>query len=342
MVVLAVFGLAGGVAAQKSAPLTLVQTITLPATITGNLDHFGIDVPGHRLFLAADAAHAVLVIDLQSGTLVHTITGLGQPRAVLYRPDLGSLYIIDGETGEVKVYDGTSYRSVTSTRRSLVKSAVPLMPNADAIGYDPESKLLYVDSSGPDPKKKTSLFNMVDTSSGYKGTDMEIDGDALGAMALETEGPLIYVNNTAKHEVDVIDREKWAIVAKWPVTMGQDNVAMALDEGAHRLFVGCRNGQIVVFNTENGQEIKALPIDAGVDDLAFDSLSRRLYAACGGAKGAVDVYQEGEGDQFKSLGHVTTGPDARDGELAPDLHRYFVSVPAHATDPAKVLVFSIN
>jgi DNA-binding beta-propeller fold protein YncE len=324
-------------AAEKKAPLTLVQTFPLPATVKGGLAHFGIDVEGHRLFLPAEDAHAVLVLDLQTGSLVHTIDGLGRPRAALYRPDLGSLYIVDGESGEVKVYDAATYRLVRAANRTA-----HMMPNADSIGYDPETKFLYVDSAGPDPNKKSSLFNFVDTSSGYKGTDMELDGNRLQGMALEMEGPLIYLNNTAKHEIDVIDRKEWTLVAKWPVTMGQENVAMALDEAAHRLFVGCRNGDIVVFNTETGEEVKALPIAAGVSDLAFDPLTRRIYAACASGDGAVEVYQENDGDRFEKVGRVTSGPDAGDGELVADIHRYFISVPAHGKEPAKILVYQIQ
>jgi DNA-binding beta-propeller fold protein YncE len=327
------FGPSPAQAAEK-APLTLVQTFTLPATVKGSLAHFGIDVEGHRLFLPAEGAHAVLVIDLQTGSIVHTIDGLGQPRAALYRPDLGSLYIVDGESGEVKVYDASTYRLVRAANRTS-----HMMPNADSIGYDPETKFLYVDSAGTDPNKKSSLFNFVDTSSGYKGTDMELEGDKLRDMALETEGPLIYVNNTAKHEIDVIDRKEWTLVAKWPVTMGQENVAMALDEAAHRLFVGCRSGDLLVFNTETGQELKKLPIAAGVNDLAFDPLTRRIYAACGSS---VDVYQEGDGDQFEKVGQVASGPDAGDGKLVPDIHRYFISVPAQGKQPAKILVYQIQ
>lgn len=333
---LAAFGLSVGLAAQKGAPLTLVQTFPLPATVKGKVDHFGIDPQGHRLFLAAEDAHAVLVIDLQTGAIVHTIDGLGRPRAVLYRPDLGSLYIIDGQSGEVRVYDAANYHVVRAANRTS-----KMLPDADSIGYDPETKFLYVDSAGMDPKKKTSLLSYVDTSSGYKGTDMEIDGDKLEAMALETDGPLLYLNNEARHEVDVINRKEWTLVAKWPVTMGQENVAMALDEAAHRLFVGCSNGTIVVFNTENGQEIKTLPIAAGVDDLAFDPLTRRIYASCASGGGTIDVYQENDGDQFQSLGHVASGPNAETADLVPELHRYFVSVPAHDSEPAKVLVYQV-
>lgn len=333
LAVVSLIGTSPARAAEK-APLTLVQTFTLPATVKGPVAHFGIDVEGHRLFIPAENAHAVLVLDLQTGSIVHTIDGLGQPRAAFYRPDLGSLYIVDGESGEVKVYDAATYRLVRAANRTT-----HMMPNADSIGYDPETKFLYVDSAGTDPNKKSSLFNFIDTSSGYKGTDMELEGDKLRDMALETAGPLIYVNNTAKHEIDVIDRKEWTLVAKWPVTMGQENVAMALDEAAHRLFVGCRSGDLLVFNTETGQEMKKLPIAAGVNDLAFDPLTRRIYAACGSA---VDVYQEGNGDQFEKVGQVASGPDAGDGKLVTDIHRYFISVPAQGNQPAKILVYQIQ
>ena len=347
-ILLAAFGLSTGLAAQSQAPLTLVQTFPLPATVKGTIGQFGVDVAGHRLFLAAEGAHAVLVIDSRTGALLHTIGGLGQPRAVLFRADLGSLNVVDGQTGEVRVYDASTYRPVMSTLRTL-GAAVPVMPNAGDIGYDPATKLLYVDSAGTDSdskdkdkkKKKTSLLNMVDTSTGYKGADMEIDGDALGAMALEKNGPLIYLNNPAKHEVDVIDRVNMVLTAKWPVTMGQDNRAMALDEASHRLFVGCRSGAIVVFNTETGKEIKALPIPAGVDDLAFDPQTRRIYASCGGSQGTIDVYEAKNGDQFQSLGHVASGPDAATALLVSELHRYFVAVPAQGSEPAKVLVYRV-
>ncbi|MDE3157082.1 MAG: hypothetical protein KGN76_18445 [Acidobacteriota bacterium] len=348
-ILLAAVGLSAGLSAQNKAPLTLVQTFPLPATVKGPIGRLGVDVAGHRLFLPAEDAHAVLVLDLRTGALLHTIGDPGGPRAVLFRADLGSLYIVDGRTGEVKVYDAGSYREVMSTRRTL-GAAVPVMPDARDLGYDPRTKLLYVTSAGAESdakgkaardKKKTSLLNMVDTSTGYKGSDLEIDGDALGAMALETKGPLLYLNNPAKHEIDVIDRVNMVLKAKWPVTMGQDNRAMALDEASHRLFVGCASGAVVVFDTKTGTEIKALPIPAGIDDLAFDPQTRRLYACCGGDTGTIDVYQEKDGDQFQSLGRVASGPDAGSALLVPELHRYFVSVPAHGNEPGKVLVYQV-
>ncbi|HVC19038.1 MAG TPA: YncE family protein [Vicinamibacterales bacterium] len=332
-VVAALLCLSGGVSAQGAAPLKLAQRFRLPATVKGSLDHLSVDVGGKRLFVAAEDDHAVLVLDLETGALVHTIGGIGRPHAILFRPGLNGIYVTDGAKGDLKIYDGKTYRPVLSTK---------LGPDTDAIGYDPATKYLYVDSDGSDPHKKYSLLNMVDTSSGYKGTDMHLDGDGLRAMALEKAGPRIYVDNEAKNEVDVIDRENWTLVGRWPVTMGQHNTAIALDEGGHRLFVGCRSGEVVVFDTETGKEIKALPIGAGVDDLAFDAMNNRLYAVSGGGGGSISVYQEKGGDQFESLGRVVSGPGAKTGCLVTALRKFFVSVPAHGSDPAEVLVYDLQ
>jgi outer membrane protein assembly factor BamB len=70
-------------------------------------------------------------------------------------------------------------------------------------------------------------------------------------------------------------------VATWQIATAKLNVVMALDEGSHRLFVGCRSGQIVVFNTGTGKEVANLPIAEGIDDLMFDPASKRVFAATG-------------------------------------------------------------
>ena len=81
------------------------------------------------------------------------------------------------------------------------------------------------------------MLSVVDTTTGKKIADMKIDGETLEAMALESSSTKMYVNNKAKNRVDVVDREKRELLASWPITKGKTNVAMALDEANHRLFV---------------------------------------------------------------------------------------------------------
>src|SRR6267378_3058035 len=314
---------------QEAAPLKLAQTYKLPADVKGNFDHFAIDLAGNRLFATPEAYKAVLVFDLKTGNIIHKISGIEKPHAILYRDDLKRLYVTDGEAGDVKIADSESYKIVSS---------VKLLEDADSIGYDAATKLLYIDNGGGDVHQTYSMLSVVDTTAGKKVVDIKIDGETLEAMTLESATPRLYVNNKAKNQVDVVDRDKRAIVASWPVTKCKTNVAMALDETNHRLFIACRTASMVVMDTQSGKEITALPITKGVDDAVYDPASKRIYAAC---DGNVDVYQQSSPDEYKLLARVPTGPMARTARLVPELKRYFVAVPQHGTDPAKILVFDV-
>ncbi len=319
-----------GARAQDSVPLKLVQTFKLLPDITGNFDHFAFDVKNNRLFATPEGYNAVLVLDLKSGKLIHTIRGIEKPHAILYREDINQLYVTDGEAGELKIFDSTSY---------ALLSTVKLLLDADSIGYDPATKFLYIDNGGGDVHQTYSMISVVDTTARKKVADIKVDGDTLEAMALEKSSPKMYVNNKAKSQVEVIDRSKREIVASWPVTKSRTNVAMALDETDHRLFVACRGGDIVVFDTTSGKELTALPITKGVDDLVYDADSRRLYAS---ADGNVDVYEQSDPDHYRLLGKVPTGPLARTSLLVPAMKRYFVAVPQHGTESADILVFEVH
>src|ERR1700747_122261 len=86
---------------SDTAPLKLVQTIKLPADIKGRFDHFAVDLAGNRLFATPEDNHAVLVFDLKTGKLLHTIKGIGKPHAILYRDDLKQIYVTDGDAGDL-------------------------------------------------------------------------------------------------------------------------------------------------------------------------------------------------------------------------------------------------
>src|SRR3977135_673182 len=284
---------------QMAAPIKLIQTFELPAEVKGNFDHFGIDLKGGPLFATPEGYHAVVVFDLKTGKLAHKIDGIGKPHAVLYREDVNRIYVTDGDAGDLKIFDGTTYSQVSS---------VKLLEDADSMGYDPATKLLYIDNGGGDVHQTFSMLSVVDTTEGQKLADLKIDGETLEAMALEKSTPKMYVNNRSKNQVSVVDREKRELVASWPVTLCKNNVAMALDEANHRLFVACRTGQAGMLDTQTGKEVTSFPITKGVDDITYDAASKRVYAAC---DGAVDIYEQSDPDSYKLLANVPTGPMGR-------------------------------
>src|SRR6202140_3087334 len=157
-----------------TVPLKLVTTYEFPSDVDGKFDHLIVDLDGHRLFTTPHKS--VDVFDLDTGKLIHRITGVEVPHALLYRQDLQRLYVTDGEPGALKIFDGKTY--------DLIKS-VKLLPDTDAIAYDPTTKYIYVVNGGGDAKMTYSTISIIDTSKGDKVGEMKIDGETLDAMEIE-------------------------------------------------------------------------------------------------------------------------------------------------------------
>ena len=318
---------------QTPEPLKLIQTIGMQDVPVGPYtDHLAVDVKGQRIFATPQARKSVQVFDLNSGRFLHEIAGLGNPHAVLYRGDLERIYVVDGEPGLVRIYDGRDYHSLQT---------VSLLADADALGYDPATKLAYVTNGGRGAKLDYTVLSAVDTGTGEHIGDIKVSTGVLEALAIESSTSKIYINLPRDNQVAVLDRDKRTVITTWPLTRGKKNMAIALDEGRHRLFVGCRNsdmsGTIVVIDTQTGKEIDSLPIGGWVDYLAWDPFSNRIYASCG--TGYVYVFQARDPDHYDLAGKAETAVMAKTALLVPELHRLFVGVPHIGGTSAKILVF---
>ena len=316
------FAMAQSLKSVQTQPLTIGKT---------KFDHFGIDLEHHRLFATAEDQHEVLVLDSSSGKLIGHIQGVAKPHAVLYRADLDRIYVTDGVDGAVKTFDGKTYKQLAS---------IPLAKDADAIGFEPARNLLYVVNGGKDAGQSYSFVSVINTTTGKKDAEIRVDGETLEGMALDIWRPRGYVNNKAKNAVTVLDRWNNKVVASWTVTLGKGNVAMALDEQHQRLFVGCRSGNIVVFDTNTGKELQALSIPPGVDELQFDPTTKRLYAV---GAGVVSVYEESDADHYNPLMPFKGLGTAATGTLVPELNRFFVAVPSSdSSSPAIQILEPVN
>jgi DNA-binding beta-propeller fold protein YncE len=338
---------------EDPPPLKLVQTIRLMnivanqpevsaeelakevqstrmVNVANHFDHFEVDLKRHRLFITPEDNKTVEVYDLQTGKLVHSIGGIGMAHGVLYRPDIDEVFVTDGTVGSLKIFTGDDYKLIKETK---------LLVDADSIGYDPKTHYLYIDNGGKDAGLDYCLVSIVNTDTGEHLGDIKVESNRVEAMKLENGGSRIFLNATEKNEVAVIDREKRTVVARWPVT-GKVNVSVALDEPHHRLFIACRDGKLMVMDSDTGKVLQTLPIATGVDDIVYDPASKRIYVACG--EGFVNVYSQRDGDHYKAIGRIATGPLGKTGKLVPELNRYFVAVPPHGKTSAEVLVFAVQ
>jgi len=73
---------------QVDQPLKLIHSIPLPGLHDGNFDHFEVDLPGHRLFLAGENNSVVEVIDTSTNKLIHTIRVPYTPHSMAYETEL--------------------------------------------------------------------------------------------------------------------------------------------------------------------------------------------------------------------------------------------------------------
>jgi DNA-binding beta-propeller fold protein YncE len=118
---------------------------------------------------------------------------------------------------------------------------------------------------------------------------------------------------------------------------------MQLDEASHPLFVVTRKpSKLVVLDTQTGEEIQSLDVAEYVDDLAYDSANHRLYLSGGGGAGAIPVADQRSADNYEVIATIPTKLGAKTARFVPELHKYYVGVPAKEKQEAQILVFDVQ
>jgi DNA-binding beta-propeller fold protein YncE len=328
--------LAQGQTAEKTnpaaVPLRLVQTVALPG-ITGDFDHFAIDVKGKRLFLAGEDHKTVEVIDIEKSRSLRSLTGFGTPHSIVYLPDKDEIYVTDGADGTIKILRCRDYRPVAT---------IKLVEGADSIGYDHEARHLFVVTGGKDVPLDHSFLSKVDLATDKPISDIRIESNHVEAMVLEHHGSRLFINVTDKNEVAVIDRQAMKVNARWKVGVANENSPIAFDESGKRLIIVCRKPpMLVVMNSENGSIVTNQPAAARADDVVYDRKNHRIYVP--GGEGYISVFSQQDVDHYALLAKVPSAPGAKTALLVPELNRLFVAVsPGETKAEAKVLIFEVK
>ena len=315
-------------------PFVLERTIEMPEVPQGPYsDYLYLDLPGNRLFATPQAAKAVAVVDLKAGRVLKMLTGIGNAHGVFYSAETKRIFVADGESGDVKVFDGENY--------SLIKT-IPLAHGADWMIYDPRSKFIYVNNGGDDAGMDHSLVSAVDTVRLEKVADIPIATPALEASVVDSEKQLLYVNLVDDASVAVVDLRKRQMVGKWKLPgTGHRNMAIMLDPAHPRLYVVTRDsqmrGSLIVLDTTDGHAVATLPIGGWADSVFVDSKRHRVYASTG--VGHIETYTIGANDSYHHEPTVDTAVLAKTGLYSSELDRMFVSAPHLGHNLAQIFVF---
>jgi DNA-binding beta-propeller fold protein YncE len=311
---------------QEKLPLRLVATVPMPG-FTGDFDHFGLDLKGNRLFLASEAQKTVEVFDLRTGERLHSILGFGQPLTMAYLAESNRLIVTDGgDTDAVMLVDCSEYKIINTLK---------LGPGVDHSAYNPHNKYFYVENGGA-PEAKTHVLSIIDTLSFKQvGEIAGLPGDSNEGMVIDREGKKLYVNLTGTDEVGVIDLGTLKVVAKWPLPSDAHVAhAITLDEPNHRLFTATRKpGQFIVFNTDTGKVVTALPCVGMNSDMWLDAARKRIYIT--GSETA-SVIEQLDADHYVHIAEVPTAYRAKSSIFVPELKRLYVADSGKGKPDAKL------
>ncbi len=288
--------------------------------VEGRVDHMSATPDGRYLFVAALGNNTVEKLDTQSAVPSAKIEGIKEPQGVFYIPDSKKLVVACGGDDNARIYD--------ADLKPVAK--IDDLADADNVRFDPKAKLIYVGYG-------SGALAVIDPEKGKKVADINLDGHP-ESFRLESSGDRIFVNVPEAKEIEVVDRQKRAVIAKWPMKDAQANFPMTLIEADHRLLVGCRKpSKLVVLDTESGKVITVLDCCGDTDDLFFDAASKRVLVT--GGEGCISVFEETDADHFKPLAKIPTAPGARTSFFVEQTHTLYVAVPHRGPQKAEMRVY---
>ncbi len=292
--------------AEDSLIVALEKTIPMPG-IEGRIDHLSLDAERDRLYVAALGSNKLVAISLADGKVVGEVDGQGEAQGVLAVPGMHEVALACGQDSCTRFFHGETL--------ALLRTA-DTGDDSDNMRWDPAGKTVVVGFG-------EGGVAFIDPASGKVTSRVKLKGHP---EAFEVDGGRVYVNVPPADEVAVVDIAKGEQVASWPVDGADSNYPMALDAEGHRLYVGCRQPpKMLVYDTESGKQVASVEISADVDDIFWDSQTRRLYLSCG--EGYLDVVQRGEGDAFERIAKVATAKGARTSLFVPEQRVLYVAAP---------------
>ncbi len=306
--------------AAETPPLRLIQAIPL-AGVKGRFDHFAIDERGQRLFVAALGNNTLEVIDLAGGKRLRSLPGMSKPTGVLYLPEGDRILIANGDDGALKIVNGFDYKA---------EQTVMGLDDADNLRFDFKRKLVWLGYGD-------GALGMISPGDGKLLAAIKLPAHP-ESFQLEPDGVRIFVNLPDAKRIGIIDRERRAVDASWPMEKFQANFPMALDIANHRLFVGCRQPpRMVVFDTEVGKPVADVAISGDTDDLFYDARRKRIYVSCGA--GFIDTIEQTAPNAYKTASQLPTASGARTSYFSANLDRFYLAVPDRRSQQAEVRVY---
>ncbi len=303
--------------------LTLEQEIALP-NVKGRIDHIDIDLKGQVAYVAALGNNTLEIVDLKSGKVTGTVTGLDEPQGVAYIPKHQEIFVANGGTGECYFYNA----------RTLAKTgSIKFDDDADDVRYDADADKIYVGYG-------SGGIAIIDAASHKQVGNILLPAHP-ESFQLDAKTNKLWVNLPGSGMVGVADLKQLKLTQKWSKTFPRSNFPMAYDEQQHRVIVGYRlPARLVVYDGETGKEIFSASMVGDADDLYWDQTGKQILVS--GGSGEVNIFKQSGDSVYKQIANIKTRSGARTSLWVPELNQFLIAARAEGDQKAALLVYKIN
>jgi len=174
-------------------------------------------------------------------------------------------FMCNGQDSQLGQFDLTAFKNVRGFK---------VEKTAGTIFFEPKNSLLCIFN------KNENTVSFYEADYGYFVVTIELPGKS-GAVISDTKTGWVYCNIEEKNKVVAIDPLKHKVAGEFDVPVKEGASAMAVDAAQHRLFLGCRDGSVMMLET-NGASLGTIAVKEKVDSMCFDPASRFLYISAGG------------------------------------------------------------
>jgi DNA-binding beta-propeller fold protein YncE len=283
----------------------------------GGWDYVIVDTTSNRIFIGRQ--NRVMVVDETTGKLLGEVPGLSAAHGIAVDHATNHGFATSGRDSSVVMFD-------LQTLKVLGRATAA--EDADAILYDPTSKLVYTFNGD------AGSSSAIDPTTGQRVANIVLGGKPeYGVSAGDGK---LYANIEDKSELVEIDTRARRVTRRWSLAPCEEPSGLAIDRANHLLFSGCRNRRMAISNATNGKLVTTVPIGPGVDANAFDAGTGDAFASNGG-DGTLTIVHEDAPDRFHVVANVATMTGARTMALDPRTHRVYLvgaefgPAPAQAT-----------
>ena len=277
----------------------------------GGWDYLVADGPAHKLYITH--GQKVDVVDITSGKVTGSITGLHGTHGVALDPEGKYGYISDGGGNAVVVFDRSSLATVTT---------IPVGTNPDAIIYEPTTKTVWAF----DGRSKDA--SVIDVATNKVVATIPLPGKPEFAQ-VDGQGNL-YDNIEDKNVIVKLDAKAKKLVATWPITCDSPS-GLAIDTDGHRLFSVCDGKKMAVTDYTSGKQLATATIGDGPDAAGYNAKDKLAFASCGdGVLSVVNAAADG----YPTVQSVPTQRRARTMTYDPTEDRIYTVTAQFGPAPA--------